>query len=220
MRRIGVTGPSRKASLSVAAAAALLVLCLSANTGIAADGDVTSAAVAVSKTFDGTPFAYHENLIAQRAGYRVYRLTYPSPVATPVPANNTIPADYYLPDGIDADDPPRPAVICLHILAGNFELVHMTCAVLATRGIPAIMFKLPYYGERAPVGRNSGVGRRPATLHFGAWTRPGRMCGERSTCWPPGARSTRAASASPASVWAGSWPPAQPAPSRASPGRP
>ena len=35
-------------------------------------------------------------LLAEKAGYRVYRLTYPSPVVTPVEQNNTVPADYYV----------------------------------------------------------------------------------------------------------------------------
>jgi len=39
-------------------------------------------------------------------------------------------------------------VICLHILDGNTPLTDVVCSVLAARGIPAIMFKLPYYGER------------------------------------------------------------------------
>ncbi len=102
----------------------------------------------VSRTFNRRPFDYRMRLLAAKPRYRIYRLTYPSPVVTPVEPNNTIPADYYLPEGLGPGDPKRPAVICLHILAGNFELVHMTCSVLASRGIPAIMFKLPYYGER------------------------------------------------------------------------
>ena len=103
---------------------------------------------AVEATFNDAPFEYQMSLRARRDGYRVYRLTYPSPMKTPHEANNMVPADYYLPDGIQPGDAKRPAVICLHILGGNFELVDITCSALAARGIPAIMFKLPYYGER------------------------------------------------------------------------
>jgi dienelactone hydrolase len=91
-------------------------------------------------------------LAATRRGYRIYRITYPSPLITPIMQNNTVPADYYLPDGIHPGSEPRPAVICVHILAGNYELVRILCASLASRGIPAVMFKLPYYGERALPG--------------------------------------------------------------------
>lgn len=115
----------------------------------------------VSRAFDETPFSYRMELLSKRAGYRIYRLTYPSPVVTPVEQNNTIPADYYLPTGIGPSAPKRPAVICLHILEGNFELVHMTCSVLASRGIPAVMFKLPYYGERSPPGGREALASDP-----------------------------------------------------------
>lgn len=130
-----------------------------------ADSNADSPRVfSVSRTFDDSPFRYRMKLISQKTGYRVYRLTYPSPVVTPVEQNNTIPADFYLPDGIDPNGPKRPAVICLHILEGNFELVHMTCSVLASRGIPAVMFKLPYYGERSLPGGRDALAGNPKLL--------------------------------------------------------
>ena len=98
---------------------------------------------------DGSAFEYRMALLRTTPKYRVFRVTYPSPVHTDIESNNTIPADYYLPNGIREGDAPRPAVVCLHILGGNFELVSLLCAVFAERGIPAVMFKLPYYGERA-----------------------------------------------------------------------
>jgi dienelactone hydrolase len=97
----------------------------------------------------GRTFEYRMTFLRDTPRYRVYRLTYPSAVQTDLESNNTIPAEYYLPHGIEPGDPQRPAVICLHILGGNFELVRLLCAVFADRGIPAVMFKLPYYGERA-----------------------------------------------------------------------
>jgi len=108
--------------------------------------------VPVAKTCDNRPFSYRIESAAEKAGYVVYRLTYPSPVVTAVPENNTVPAEYYVPKGMRPEDPKRPAVISIHILDGNMELVRMTCTVLATHGVPAILFKLPYYGERGPTG--------------------------------------------------------------------
>ncbi|NUQ62681.1 MAG: alpha/beta hydrolase [Pirellulales bacterium] len=104
----------------------------------------------VKETFDGRPFTYRIESNSKRPDYTILRMTYPSPVQTESPENNTVPAEYYLPKNLKADGPKRPAVICLHILGGNFELVRMTCAALASHGVPAILFKLPYYGERAP----------------------------------------------------------------------
>ncbi len=110
-------------------------------------------AVSVSETFDHRPFDYRIESRTEKTGYVVYRLTYPSPVVTALPQNNTIPAEYYLPAGLRPGDPKRPAVICIHILDGNMALVRMQCMVLAARGIPAILFMLPYYGERGlPAG--------------------------------------------------------------------
>ncbi len=103
--------------------------------------------IAVAKTYNNAPFEYRSRLLADRAEFHVYRLTYPSPVATPLKQNNTIPADYYLPKQLQPGAK-YPAVICLHILDGNEPLTEMVCSVLASRGIPAISFKLPYYGSR------------------------------------------------------------------------
>ncbi len=106
--------------------------------------------VTVTQTFDGRPFRYRVESQFEKGGYTIFRLNYPSPVETDLPQNNTVPADYYLPKDLRPDGPQRPAAICLHILDGDFELVRMLCSALASHGVPAIMFKLPYYGERAP----------------------------------------------------------------------
>jgi len=118
------------------------------------DGSTEITEIKVTKSFNNDPFRVLLRQTASKRGYRIYRLTYPSPVETAHKPNNTVPADYYLPDGMEPGSPRRPAVVCLHILNGNYELVRMLCTSLAQRGVPAIMFKLPYYGERAlPGGR-------------------------------------------------------------------
>ena len=110
-------------------------------------GTVRGETIAVSKTYNNAPFGYTIQQVADRPAFRVYRLTYPSPVVTALPQNNTVPADYYLPKQIQAGLK-YPAVICLHILDGNEPLTDLMCSVLAGRGIPSISFKLPYYGDR------------------------------------------------------------------------
>lgn len=115
----------------------------------------------VSNTFDGQPFSYRVKSVAAMSGFSVHYLTYPSPVVSELPQNNTIPAELYLPDGSETWESPRPAVICMHILDGDFQLVRMTCSMLASRGIPALMFKLPYYGERGPEEGTRVLARRP-----------------------------------------------------------
>jgi len=118
--------------------------------GAGVSADPPPVQVQVQETFNGKPFAYRQELRWQSPAFRIYRLSYPSPIVTRVPQNNTVPGDYYLPPAAQRDGRKRPAVVCLHILHGNFELERITCSVLASHGIPAIMMKLPYYGERAP----------------------------------------------------------------------
>lgn len=123
--------------------------------GIAAGAEQPAVApteVVQAKEAGGGTFEYRMQLLRTTPTHRVFKVTYPSPVHSELESNNTIPAEYYLPNGIKPGDPRRPGVICLHILGGNFELVRLLCAVFADRGIPAVMFKLPYYGERAERG--------------------------------------------------------------------
>jgi dienelactone hydrolase len=109
----------------------------------------------------GSDFSYKMELDSEHDSFRVFRLTYPSPVESPVKQNNTIPAELYLPKNFKPGSSPRPAVICLHILGGGFELVKLQCTVLASRGIPAMWFKLPYYAERGLPGGTKALAANP-----------------------------------------------------------
>lgn len=74
----------------------------------------------------------------------VWNVTFPSPVVTEVPANNTVHAEYYRSRG----EGRRPAVIVLHILGGDFPLSRLFCNCLAQHGVHALFVKMPYYGPR------------------------------------------------------------------------
>ena len=128
---------------------------------VGADKAPVPEVVTVSETFDGASFSYRVKSVVAMSGFSVHYLAYPSPVVSELPQNNTIPAELYLPDGFETWQAPRPAVICMHILDGDFQLVRMTCSMLASRGIPALMFKLPYYGERGPEEGTRVLARRP-----------------------------------------------------------
>ena len=123
-----------------------------------AAGDET---LAVSTTFNHAPFTYQIRLVQERPEFRVYRLSYPSPVVTPVRQNNTVPAEYYLPKGAGLAGRRYPAVICMHILDGNEALTDLVCTVLASRSIPALSFKLPYYGQRGLPGGPKAIADNP-----------------------------------------------------------
>ncbi len=83
-------------------------------------------------------------LSAVSTNFEVYDVTFPSPVKTPVEANNTVHCEYYRP----LKPGPRPAVIVLHILGGDFPLSRLFCNALAQRGVAAMFLKMPYYGPR------------------------------------------------------------------------
>ena len=71
-------------------------------------------------------------------------VTFPSPVETPHPANNTVHCEYFRPLA-----PGRHrAVIVLHILGGDFELARLFFRYLAHNGVAALFLKMPYYGPR------------------------------------------------------------------------
>ena len=82
----------------------------------------------------------------------VWDVTFPSPVMTPEEANNTVHCEYYRP----RREGPRPAVIVLHILGGDFPLSRLFCNALAQHGVAALFVKMPYYGPR----RDSNSPRR------------------------------------------------------------
>ncbi len=88
----------------------------------------------------------------------IYRLRFPSPVKTPWEQNNTVVCEYYRPRGKG----PFPAVVGLHILGGDFDLLRLFCRSLAHNGVCALFLVLPHYGPRhAPGGPRRAIGPDP-----------------------------------------------------------
>ena len=75
---------------------------------------------------------------------RTSLLTFPSPVVTPHPKNNTVHCEYFCPTSPSK----KPGVIVLHILGGDFDLARLFARSLANKGVAALFLKMPYYGER------------------------------------------------------------------------
>ena len=71
-------------------------------------------------------------------------VTFPSPVVTPEPNNNTVHCEYFRP----AKPGKYPAVIVLHILGGDFPLARMFAANFAKHNVAALFVQMPYYGQR------------------------------------------------------------------------
>ena len=81
-------------------------------------------------------------------GVRVLHLTFPSPVRSPHPENNTVHALYYRPDGPG----PFPGVIVLDITAGDQTVSRAIATHLAQHKIAALFVQMAYYGPRRPSG--------------------------------------------------------------------
>ena len=81
-------------------------------------------------------------------GVEIYTLTFPSPVKSPHPENNTVYAEYYRPKGKG----PFPGVIVLDILGGQGELSRGVARHLAQNGIAGLFVQMAYYGPRRPIG--------------------------------------------------------------------
>ncbi|MEW4567097.1 alpha/beta hydrolase [Tautonia sp. JC769] len=95
-------------------------------------------------------FGFDLRILRQTPRYVVSKLTFPSPVVSPDPQNNTVHAEYFQPRCPGK----RPAVVVLHILGADFALSRYLAARLAEEGVAALFVKLPYYGERRPANLN------------------------------------------------------------------
>jgi dienelactone hydrolase len=81
-------------------------------------------------------------------GVDVLHLTFPSPLASPHPENNTVHADYYRPQGKG----PFPAVIVLDITGGDQMVSRIISTHLANNGVASLFVQMAYYGPRRPPG--------------------------------------------------------------------
>jgi dienelactone hydrolase len=113
-------------------------------------------------------FGFELEPVRDTPNYSVAKLQFPSPIVTPDPPNNTVHCEYFRPKGPGK----RPAVVVLHILGADFALSRYYAARLADKGVAALFLKLPYYGERRPVGGpqrflSDDVGRSTLSMRQG-----------------------------------------------------
>lgn len=84
----------------------------------------------------------------RHSGVTVHDLTFPSPVVTDIPENNTVHAEYFVPSG-----PGKfPAVVVLDIMQGNQLIARGEAMWLAQNGIAALVVVLPHYNQRRAPG--------------------------------------------------------------------
>jgi len=107
----------------------------------------TSAEVDIAERFRLRPATFgwravRVSTVSDR--FEIWNVTFPSPVKTPVESNNTVHCEYFR----CRQSGPRPAVIVLHILGGDFPLSRLFCNTLTQHGVHALFLKMPYYGPR------------------------------------------------------------------------
>lgn len=81
-------------------------------------------------------------------GVRVFDLSFPSPVKSEIPENNTVYAELFLPPG----EGPFPAAVVLDILQGNAVVARGQAMWLAQNGVAGLVVYMAHYGPRRPAG--------------------------------------------------------------------
>lgn len=94
------------------------------------------------------PYEMRRQAVLPISGVEVFHVTFPSPVVSPVPENNTVHADYYRPRGAG----PFPCIIVLDITGGDQSLSRLISTILSRQGIGCLFVQMAYYGPRRPPG--------------------------------------------------------------------
>lgn len=85
------------------------------------------------------------------AGVSVHTLTFPSPVKSSVPANDTVHAEYFVPKAASAGAK-VPGVVVLDIMDGSGTVARGQAVWLAQHGAAALYVHMAHYGPRRPPG--------------------------------------------------------------------
>lgn len=101
-------------------------------------------------SYDATaPIGATETPLPTQAGVSVVRVTFPSPVTTPYPINNTVTGFLFLPTGPG----PHPAMVVLHEWnAGSPDAGFRLCDAITRAGVAALLLEEPYSLDRRPPG--------------------------------------------------------------------
>lgn len=117
-------------------------------------------------------FSFEKRLIRVTPRYRVWSVTFPSPIVTGDPTNDRVWGDYFEPiDSAEEKIQRHPGAVLSHILGSDFALSRYLAARLADRGVGVLFIRLPYYGER----RRPGEARRFLSMDIERSTRSMRQ---------------------------------------------
>ncbi|HEY2584633.1 MAG TPA: alpha/beta hydrolase family protein [Tepidisphaeraceae bacterium] len=103
------------------------------------------------KAFEIPPrqFDYTLQRVEDDERFTAYRLVFASPVKSPFPENNIVPAEFYIPRHSSGA---VPAAIVLDIMYGNAIVPRGLARGLAAQGVAAVYMPMAYYNARRPKG--------------------------------------------------------------------
>ncbi len=90
-------------------------------------------------------FSYQMCQVGENEAATIWRVLFPSPHVSSLPANNTVWCEYYR----AKIKGPRPAVVVLHPLDLEIHLMRKICSLLAQKGIDSLWLEMAYYGDRS-----------------------------------------------------------------------
>ncbi|MBX9625863.1 MAG: hypothetical protein K2X82_18835 [Gemmataceae bacterium] len=93
------------------------------------------------------PYKLAPRFVMRHAGVTVYDLTFPSPAPSGNRANDTVHAEYFVPQGA-SPDAKVPAVLILDILDGRAVVARGQGVWLAQHGVAALFVYMAHYGPR------------------------------------------------------------------------
>ena len=150
-RKGGKTDVSAETTLPAAPAALNGVANDAARAAPVAESRSEVAAMLERYILEPREFNWSATLKMNALNYAIYDLTFPSPVETEYPENNTVHCELFRSHKTGK----RPAVVVLHILDGRFLVARLVCSSLANSGMDAMLVKLPFYGPRRPKDVNA-----------------------------------------------------------------
>jgi hypothetical protein len=101
--------------------------------------------------FRADPFPWKLRHLERADAFDKYELTFPSPTRFAVAESNTVYGEYYVPRPVPVG---AVGAVVMHILDGRFLVARFVCMQFARMGMPCLLVKMPYYGERRPKGRS------------------------------------------------------------------
>lgn len=102
--------------------------------------------------YEDTRVLWQMRLVGPFRDFRIWHVTFPSPLATPVEENNTVHAELHIPAG----DGPFPGAVILHILDGELNASRLIASDFVAHGIAAMIVIMPGYRERRGEGQPKG----------------------------------------------------------------